>query len=189
MLSESLDFIIDDAKETMDKAFKHLQHEFLQIRAGRANPAMVEELRADVYGSMMPLNQVASISAPAPDLIIIQPWDKTSLNAIEKAIMTSNMGFNPSNDGNIIRIPIPPLSGERRKELAKVAKVKAEDAKVAIRNIRRDANNDIKKTVGEEKLPEDMKFEGEAAVQKATDNFIAKIDDLLKRKETEITEV
>lgn len=189
MLSETLELIVDDAKETMEKAHKHLQHEFIQIRAGRANPSMVEELRADVYGSMMPLNQVASISAPAPDLIIIQPWDKGTLNAIEKAIRAGNMGFNPSNDGTIIRIPIPPLSGERRKELAKAAKSKAEDAKVAIRNIRRDANHDIKKTVTDEHLPEDMKFEGEELIQKLTDAYIHKIDDLLKRKEAEITEV
>jgi ribosome recycling factor len=189
MLTEDLEMITVEADDLMDKALKHLQAEFSHIRAGRAAPSMLEGIRVESYGSMMPLNQVASVSAPSPDMIIVQPWDKGTLRDIEKAITAANLGFNPSNDGNIIRVPVPPLSEERRRDLGKAAKHKAEEAKVAIRNIRRDANNDIKKTQQELKLSEDMRFEGEESIQKMTDLHIHKIEDMLTKKEAEIMKV
>lgn len=189
MLTEDLDLVVTDASDQMDKALGHLKAEFNTIRAGRANPAMLDSIRVDVYGSMMPLNQLANASAPAPDMIVVQPWDKSTLNAIEKAIRVSNMGFNPSNDGVIIRIPVPPLSEERRRELVKMSKHKAEEARVAIRNIRKSANHDIKKTQTELKLSEDMRFEGEEIIQKATDHHIKTIDEMVHHKEAEIMKV
>lgn len=189
MLVEDLELILEDAKDQMDKAIKHLLHEFNGIRAGRANPAMLEGVRAEVYGSLTPLNQCASVNAPAPDMLVVQPWDKSTLNAIEKAIRAAGLGLNPSNDGAIIRIPIPPLSEERRRDLGKMAKTKSEETRVAIRNIRRDANHEFKKTHKDLKLSEDMLAEAEDLVQKATDLHISKVDDLLHKKEAEIMKV
>jgi len=132
---------------------------------------------------------MASVSAPQPDLLVIQPWDSSSLGEIERAIMTANMGFNPSNDGTFIRIPVPPLSEERRKELVKTARARGEDARVAIRNVRRHSKDEIKHTQQNENLPEDMRYEGEEDLQRITDEHIHKIDDYLERKEAEIMEV
>ena len=189
MLDEMILLIIEDAKEHMEKTIGHLQGELGTIRAGRATPAMLDGIRVDFYGTQSPLNQVASVSAPQPDLLVVQPWDRSSLGAIEKAILSSNIGLNPSNDGTLIRVPVPPLSEERRRSLAKTARGKGEEAKIAVRNIRRHAKDDIKSTQKEEKLPEDMRYEGEDKLQKITDEHIGKISKLLEQKEAEIMKV
>ncbi len=189
MLHDSIQLILDDASEKMDKALEHLRSELTTIRAGRASPAMLEHLKVDYYGTHTPLNQMASVGAPQPDLIVIQPWDTSAIGEIEKAIMSSNMGFNPSNDGGVIRIPVPPLSEERRRDLVKTARSRGEDAKIAVRNIRRHAKDEIKSTQQSENLPEDMRFEGEEELQQLTDRHTAKIDDYLDRKDAEIMEV
>lgn len=189
MLHEHLRNVISEASSTMDKAYQHLVSELHSVRAGRATPSMIENVRVEVYGSQMPLNQVASISAPQPDLIVVQAWDASSLGAIEKAIMTASMGLNPSNDGSVVRVPIPPLSEERRLDLVKTAKARGEEAKVAIRNIRRHAKDEVKSLQSDENLPEDMRYEAEESVQRITDEHIEKIDKLLQMKEAEIMEV
>ena len=145
-----IDDILNDVEERMNKSIKALQKDFSVIRTGRANPAMFEALRVSVYGSEMPMNQVATISIPEPRLVVIQPWDKSNLSEVEKAILKSDLSVNPSNDGNLIRIQIPELTEERRKEYVKLAKGKAEDCKVSIRNIRRDGNDMIKSLEKEE---------------------------------------
>jgi ribosome recycling factor len=189
MIDDPLKKALADARDHMKKSLEHLQHELSHIRAGRANPTMVDEVRVDVYGSQMPLNQVASVSAPQSDMILIQPWDKGSLGPIEKAIQAANLGFNPTNDGQMIRIALPPLTEERRRELVKSAKAKSEDAKVAVRNGRRQGKDDIKRAVDEHSLSEDMKFESEDRLQKLTDEYVAKVDAMMDKKESEIMEV
>ena len=189
MVDDNIKLLLTDADDKMQKALEHFLSELITIRAGRATPSMVESIRVEYYGSNMPLNQVASVNAPQHDLLVIQPWDKGALAAIEKAIQSSNMGLNPSNDGDFIRIPVPPLSEERRKDLVKAARSRGEEAKVAIRNIRRHVKDDIKSTQESEHLSEDMRYEGEEQLQKKTDSCIKKIDDLLDRKEVEIMEV
>jgi ribosome recycling factor len=150
---------------------------------------MIENVRIEYYGSQMPLNQIASISAPQPDLLIVQPWDRSVLNDVEKGIRSSNMGLNPSNDGSLIRIPVPPLSEERRRDLVKGVKHRGEEAKIAVRNIRRDVMHKIKKVVDEESIPEDMRYEAEERLQKITNHYVEVVDQLLERKEAEIMEV
>lgn len=189
MLAESLELVLEDAREHMQKTVEHLRHELHTIRAGRANPAMLESIRVEYYGVITPLNQMANISAPSPDLLVVQPWDRSALNGIEKAIRTSNLGLNPGNDGSIIRLPVPPLSEERRRELVKMARNRGEEAKVAVRNSRRHSKDHIKDMQKEEHLPEDMRFEAEEQLQKLTDDFITAIDQMLDRKEAEIMEV
>lgn len=189
MIDENIELILEDAREHMALTLEHLASELNTIRAGRATPAMLDSVRVEYYGSMSPLNQMASVSAPQPDLITVQPWDRSALSAIEKAIIGGNLGLNPANDGMLIRIPIPPLSEDRRRDLAKGAKSRAEDAKVSIRNIRRSANTDVKKIVKDESLPEDMRYEAEDLIQKATDKHIGKIEAMLAKKEAEIMEV
>ncbi len=189
MLDEMIQLILEDAKDRMEKAFEHLRTELSSIRAGRATPSMLENIKVDYYGSITPLNQMASVSAPQADLLIIQPWDSSALNDIEKAILAANIGVNPSNDGALIRVPIPPLSEERRRDLAKTAKSRGEDGRVSIRNIRRHLKDEIKSIQQSENLPEDMRYEGEAQLQKLTDDFTKKVDDYLDRKEKEIMEV
>ena len=189
MLDEMIEMILDDAKERMEKALEHLRHELNGIRAGRATPAMLENIKVDYYGSKTPLNQMASVSAPQADLLVVQPWDATALGDIEKAIVAANIGVNPSNDGNLIRVPVPPLSEERRKELAKTAGSRCEDGKVSIRNVRRHSKDEIKSTQESENLPEDMRYEGEDLLQKLTDAHIKKVEDYLDRKKKEIMEV
>lgn len=189
MLDEMIQMILDDAKERMEKALEHLHRELSSIRAGRATPAMLENIKVDYYGSITPLNQMASVTAPQADLLVIQPWDASALGDIEKAIMSSNLGVNPSNDGSMIRVPIPPLSGERRTELVKTAKSRVEDGRIAIRNIRRQLKDEIKSIQQSENLPEDMRYEGEDQLQKLTDAYIKKTDEHLNRKEKEIMEV
>lgn len=189
MISETLQLVLEEADEHMNSSIEHLRGEFKTIRAGRATPAMLENIRVDYYGSVTPLNQMASVSAPQSDMLVVQPWDRSALNDIEKAINQANLGLNPSNDGSMIRLPVPPLSEDRRRDLVKTAKVRAEDAKIAIRNVRRNSKEDIKKTVTEETLSEDMQYEAEESLQQLTDRFIEKIDRLMDHKEGEIMEV
>lgn len=189
MIDAQLKTLLSDAKAHMYKSLEHLAVELSHIRAGRANPAMVEDVRVDAYGSMMPLNQVASVSAPQSDLIVIQPWDRSQLGAIERAIQAANLGLNPTNDGTLIRIAIPPLTEERRSELAKQARSKGEEAKIAIRNIRRDIKDSIKKVVDSEHISEDMKYESEDRLQKLTDEHTGKVDAMLDKKEQDIMAV
>ena len=189
MIDDQFKDILGEARASMQKSLEHLSGELSHIRAGRANPAMVEDVRVDAYGSPMPLNQVASVSAPQADLIVIQPWDQSQLGAIERAIQVADIGLNPTNDGTLVRIAIPPLTEERRKELAKQARTKGEDAKVALRNVRRDAKDGIKKTADAEKLSEDMRYESEERLQKLTDEFVGKVDAMLDKKETDIMAV
>jgi len=189
MLHESLQLVVDDAQEHMEKSIEHLRSELRTIRAGRASPAMLETVRVDYYGSVTPLSQMASISAPQPDLIVVQPWDRSVLNDVEKAIQAANLGLNPSNDGSFIRLPVPPLSEERRRDLVKGARHRGEETKVAIRSIRRHAKDHIKQMQKDESLPEDMRFEAEDEIQRLTDEYSAKVDTLLDHKEAEIMEV
>jgi ribosome recycling factor len=189
MLDENLLLVLEDAKEHMEKSLEHIVSELRTIRAGRATPSMLEGVRVEYYGSQSPLSQMANVSAPQPDLIVVQPWDRSALGDIERAIIAANIGLNPGNDGTVIRLPVPPLSEERRRDLVKTAKVRGEEGKVAIRNVRRHSKDHIKSSVKEESLPEDMGYEAEDRLQKLTDGFIAKIDDLLSRKEEEIMEV
>lgn len=173
----------------MDKTIESLLEEFKKIRSGRANAGLVEGLVVDYYGSKTPLKQLASISVPEPRLIVIQPWDKGALPEIEKAFHTSDLGLNPNNDGKVIRISIPALTEERRKELVKVAKGKAEDARVAIRNIRRDGNEEVKTAEKEGHVSEDDSKKTLDKIQKITDEYIEKINKLLDAKDAEIMEV
>jgi len=173
----------------MDRTIESLQEEFKKIRSGRANAGLVEGLVVDYYGSKTPLKQLASISVPEPRLIVIQPWDKSTLSEIEKAFHTSDLGLNPNNDGKVIRISIPALTEERRKELVKVAKGKAEDARVAIRNIRRDGNEEVKTAEKEGHVSEDDSKKTLDKIQKITDEYIEKINKLLDAKDAEIMEV
>ncbi len=184
-MSEEVLFCIDSAKEQMDKVIKHLESELLKIRAGKASPMMLDGILVDYYGTKSPLNQVANIAAPDPRTIIVQPWDKSMLETIEKAIQASNLGFNPQNNGEILRIIVPPLSEERRKQLVKQVKNEGETAKIGIRNVRRDANEELKK-LKKEGISEDEIKEGEEKIQKITDQYIAKIDEILNNKEKEI---
>lgn len=181
--------IIHDVEERMKKSIAALQKDFAQIRTGRANPAMFEGIKVDVYGSSMPLNQVATISCPEPRLVVIQPWDKSNLGEIEKSILKSDLSVNPNNDGNLIRIQIPDLTEERRKEYVKHAKGKAEDSRVAVRNIRRDGNDMIKELEKDKEISEDDSKNAQAKIQKITDKYIEEINKLTENKEKEIIKI
>ena len=189
MIDDTLKTILDQTRQDMHKALEHLAHEFDRIRAGRASTSMVDEVRVDAYGQQMPLNQVASVSAPQSDLIVIQPWDKGMLAPIERAITNANLGLNPTNDGTLIRIAIPPLTEERRRELAKLARNEGEEAKISIRNARRSGKDDIKKAADAESLSEDMRYESEDRLQKLTDEYVGKVDEMLDKKEVDIMAV
>ncbi len=180
--------IIENAKSKMEKSASLLDQELSKLRTGRATPALLDGIKVEYYGSTLPLNQVSSINIPEPRLIILQPWDKTALDAIEKAIYKSAIGLTPNNDGNVIRLPIPPLTTERREELVKLTQKLGEDTKVAIRNIRREANTEIKKEEKDKKISEDESFKSQEVIQKITDEFIEKVDEILKKKEKEIRE-
>lgn len=184
-MNEEVDFVLDTAKETMNNAIAHLEKELRSIRAGKATPAMLGTVLVNYYGSQTPLSQVANINTPDPRTLSVQPWEKNMLQEIEKGIQLANLGFNPMNNGEVIMINVPPLTEERRKELAKQSKAEAEIAKVGIRNARKDANNDLKKM----DLSEDLTKNAEEAVQKLTDSFIKKIDEILAVKEKEIMTV
>lgn len=176
------------ADERMDKAIGALRRDLATLRAGRATPALLDRIQVEYYGSMTPLNQLANINTPDSRTLLVQPWDKSSLGAIEKAIQKSDLGITPSNDGSMIRLGIPPLTEERRSELVKMTKKFGEEAKVAIRNIRRDANDDIKK-LEKTDISEDESRRHQDDIQKATDRFIAEVDKVLAAKEKEIMEV
>lgn len=181
--------IIKDTTEKMSKAVEATKNRFASIRAGRANVAMLDGIKVDMYGSDTPLNQIGSVSAPEARLLVIDPWDKTMIPKIEKAIMTSNLGLTPNNDGRVIRLMIPELTADRRKEYTKFAKAEAENGRVAVRNIRKDANSALKNLEKDSLISEDdlKRFEGD--VQKLTDATIKTIDELLAKKEKEITTV
>jgi ribosome recycling factor len=181
--------ILKDMEERMGKAIANLRKDLATLRAGRANPAILDKIVVEYYGTPTPLNQLANISAPEPRLLTIQPWDKSALKDIDKAIQQSDLGLTPTNDGNIIRIAIPPLTEERRKELVKVANKEGEETKVAIRNIRRDANEEIKKLEKAATISEDESRRHQETIQKTTDKYIAEVDKIVKEKEKEIMEV
>jgi ribosome recycling factor len=181
--------IINTAKEKMDKAVQAFTRELATIRAGRANPSLLEKVTVDYYGMPTPIIQLASISVPEARLLVIQPYDKSVIKDIEKAILSSDLGLTPSNDGSVIRITIPPLTEERRRELVKLVKKYSEDAKVAVRNIRRDANDELKKLEKNGEITEDELRGYTDDIQKLTDDHIAKIDTITKEKEKEVMEV
>ncbi|MBU0517841.1 ribosome recycling factor [bacterium] len=181
--------ILDDAKERMSKSVDAFRNELVKVRTGKASVAILDRIRVDYYGSQVPLNQVASLSTPEPRLIVIQPWEKQLLSVIEKEIMKSDLGLTPISDGTFIRLSIPVLTEERRKELVKLVKKYAEDSRIAIRNIRRDANEQIKKAEKSSELTEDDSKKLQVASQKLTDDSVKQIDDILSQKEREIMEV
>lgn len=180
---------IHSADERMKKAIQHLAHEFSTVRTGRATAAVLDEVKVEYYGGMMPVPQVATIKSPDPHLLVIEPWDKSLLGTVEKAILASDLGLNPSNDGTVLRLPFPPLTEERRKELAKLCKQYAERAKVAVREVRHDALKQLERSERDAEISEDGLRRAEAEVQKLVDAHVKDIDDLLKRKEHEIMEV
>jgi ribosome recycling factor len=181
--------LVADAKQRMDATLETVRRELAAMRTGRASLSMLDGIRVDYYGTPTPLNQVGNLGIPDPTLITIQPWDPSTLQAIEKAIRTSDLDLNPQNDGKIVRIPIPPLTEERRKTLVKHAHKHAEDARVAIRNVRRDANDHLKRLLKEHEVSEDDEKHAIAEVQKLTDLHIEKINEILKKKEAEVMEV
>ena len=185
---EEIEFILDSTKESMNGSVAHLEKEFLNIRAGKATPQMLGGVFVDYYGSQTPLSQVANINVPDARTITVTPWEKSMLHPIEKAIMIANLGFNPMNNGDNIIISVPPLTEERRRDLVKQAKAEAEDAKIGIRNARKDANTDIKK-LEKEGTSEDVCKKAEEDVQKLTDAYIKKIEEHLVIKEAEIMKV
>jgi ribosome recycling factor len=183
------EFTLKETKERMDKAIASLKRELATIRAGRANPSILDKVQVEYYGALTPLNQLAGITVPEARLLIIQPYDKSSIGDIERAILKSDLGITPNNDGEIIRIAIPALTEERRIELVKVIKKMAEEAKVAVRNIRRDANDQLKRAEKDGDTTEDDLRRSTEEVQKATDQNIKNIDDIIANKEKEIMEV
>ena len=184
-----LEEVLANTKSHMDQAIEHLQHDLGGIRTGKANPALLDSIKVDYYGQKVPLKQVASIAVPDARLLTVQPWDKNVIGDIEKAIFASELGLNPQNDGTIIRLPIPQLTEERRKDLVKVVKRFGEDTKVSLRNIRRDANDDIKKLEKKHEIGEDEMHTNQDEIQKLTDKFVAKVDEVIAAKEKEILEL
>ncbi len=181
--------VLKDARARMDKSLEALRGELVKIRSGKATTALLDGIKVDYYGSSILINQIANITVMDAHTLSITPWDKSALSAVEKAILEANIGFNPVNDGTNLKIPVPPLNEERRKELVKLVKKFGEDNKIAIRNIRRDANEHLKREEKNKKISEDQLKEAEDRIQKLTDEHIRKIDDLLKHKEKEILEV
>ena len=185
----AIDDLIQDAERRMHKSVEAAQGEFSTLRTGRASPALLDRVQIDYYGQQTPLKQLATISAPEPRMLTIQPFDPNSVATIERAIQESDLGLTPSNDGKLIRLPIPQLTEERRKELVKVVRHLAEEGRVAVRNVRRDVMHDLKELVKNGDVGDDEERRAEDRVQKLTDEHVAKIEDLLKRKEAEIMEV
>jgi ribosome recycling factor len=181
--------MIKEAEERMTKAVNALKKELASLRAGRATPALLEKVHVDYYGTPTPVSQMANVTVPEARLITIQPWDKSQLGPIEKAILKSDLGLTPTNDGNVIRLAIPPLTEERRTELVKVIKKEGEEAKVAIRNIRRDVNDSFKKQQKEGSISEDDLKRNQDVIQKTTDKFIEQVDKVIHEKEKEVMEV
>lgn len=185
-MNEEIKFILDATKESMDAAILHLEKEFIKIRAGKASPAMLSSVMVEYYGSQTPLSQVANINTPDGRTLSVQPWEKSMLQEIEKAIMNANLGFNPMNNGDFVIINVPPLTEERRIQLAKQAKAESEHAKVGVRNARQEANKEIREL---DDASEDLKKNAEMDVQEITDLYTKKIDDFLAAKEAEIMKV
>ncbi len=184
-MTEEIQILMEMTKDKMDKAITHLEHELVKIRAGKASPGMLEGVMVDYYGSMTPLQQVANVNTPDPRTIAIQPWEKTMIEPIEKAILAANLGLNPENNGELVRINVPALTEERRKDLVKQVKKEGEDAKVSIRNARRDCNDELKKML-KDGLAEDMEKDAESEVQKLTDKYSKSVDEHVNKKETDI---
>ncbi|HLU25566.1 MAG TPA: ribosome recycling factor [Longimicrobiales bacterium] len=180
---------IAEARAQMEKALEAVRREFASVRTGKATPALLDTVRVEAYGSKLPLNQVATVSAPEPRMLVIQPWDKGLLSAIEKAVRGSELGLNPVNDGNVLRVPIPPLTEERRRELVKLLHKMAEDGRIAVRQARQEGNKEIKRRQQAHEISEDDAHRELQQVQTLTDEYIAKIDELLKAKEKEVMEV
>ena len=185
----AIDDLVQDAQRRMHKSVDAAQNEFGTLRTGRASPALLDRIQIDYYGQQTPLKQLATISAPEPRMLTIQPFDPNSVSTIERAIQESDLGLTPSNDGKLIRLPIPQLTEERRKELVKVVRHMAEEGKVAVRNVRRDAIHHLKELVDNGEVGSDEEHRAEERVQKLTDEHVHEIDELLKRKEAEIMEV
>jgi ribosome recycling factor len=185
----AIDDLIQDAQRRMHRSVEAASGEFGTLRTGRASPALLDRIQIDYYGQQTPLKQLATISAPEPRMLTVQPFDPGSVSAIERAIQESDLGLTPSNDGKLIRLPIPQLTEERRKELVKVVRQMAEDGKVAVRNVRRDAIHHLKELVDNGEVGSDEEHRAEERVQKLTDEHVHEIDELLKRKEAEIMEV
>ena len=181
--------LIIKSEESMKKSISLLKEELATIRAGKANPKLIDKIQVSYYGTMTPLNQIANISVPEPRMLVVQPWDANALKDIERAILTSDLGINPTNDGKIIRLVIPVLTEERRKELLKVVKREIENSKIAVRNIRRDTNDEIKKLEKQSEISKDELKRAEEEMQKLTDRYVSIIDDIFKDKEIEILEV
>ncbi|GEM69850.1 ribosome-recycling factor [Sphingobacterium mizutaii NBRC 14946 = DSM 11724] len=184
-MNELISLQLDDCKDGMTKAVAHTESELTKIRAGKASPGMLDGIYVDYYGTPTPLSQVSNINTPDARTIVVQPWEKNLLSTIEKAIMDSNIGLNPQNDGSIIRLAVPPLTEERRRDLVKKVKEETEKGRVAIRNIRKDSNEQIKKLKNDGASEDEIKV-GEAEVQKLTDTYIAKVDQLAELKEKDI---
>lgn len=183
---EDLDLIISSVKEEMEAAMRHLEHAFQKIRAGRASTTMVQDVMVEYYGAMTPITQVANVSVPDAMTISIQPWDRSAIGAIEKAIVNSNLGFAPSNNGDTIILNVPPLTEERRKDLAKQAKAEGEQTKVTLRNARQDGMKELKKLDG---VSEDLIKNSEASIQELTDKYVKSVDEHVKEKEVDIMKV
>ena len=184
-MKEEIELILEETKDQMQAAMGHLEKAFAKIRAGKASPIMLSTVQVDYYGSMTPLSQVANVNTPDARTLAVQPWEKSMLQEIEKAILNANLGFNPMNNGDLIIISVPPLTEERRRDLVKQAKAESEDAKIGVRSARQEANKELKKL----EISEDVLKDTEADVQELTNSFIAKIDDALKLKESEIMKV
>lgn len=187
-MTEESQFVLDEAKEGMQNAITHLEREFQKIRTGKASPDMLEDVKIDYYGVMTPLNQAANINTPDARQIVVQAFDKNMLPVMEKAILAANLGFNPRNDGEVLRIQVPPLTEERRRDLVKLAKSEAENTKVGIRNIRRSANDEAK-TLKKDGVPEDEVKRLEDEIQKLTDKYIKQVDELSDKKEKDMMSV
>jgi ribosome recycling factor len=186
---ESLAAIVKDCGHKMDVTIEHLRNEFAHVRTGRATTALLDGIKVDYYGTPTPLNQVASVSTPDSRLLTVQPWEKNLIGDIERAILESDLGLNPQNDGSLIRLPIPELSEERRKELVKVLKRQAEDARIAVRNVRRDSNDNIKRFSKDNQVSEDEEHATHDEIQTLTDKHVELIDKLLEDKEKEVMTV
>ena len=184
-MTEEIEILMEMAKDKMEKAISHLEHQLVKIRAGKASPGMLEGIMVDYYGSMTPLQQVANVNTPDPRTIAVQPWEKAMIEPIEKAIMLANLGLNPENNGEMIRINVPALTEERRKDLVKQVKKEGEDAKISLRNVRKESNLELKK-MQKEGLSEDIEKDAEAEVQKLTDQYSKIIDQQVDKKEKDI---
>ncbi len=185
----TIEEFLDDARRRMDKSIETTRTEFNSVRTGRASPALLDRIHVDYYGQRTPLKQLATIGAPEPRLLTIQPFDPNSLRSIERAIQESDLGLTPSNDGKVVRLPIPQLTEERRKEYVKMARQMAEEGRVAVRNVRRHAKQELERMKKEHTLSEDLERDAEEELQKLTDRYIADVDANLKRKEDELSEV